>query len=186
MHPFGLVQTVAPTTEPITTLEAKTQATIGISDDDTFVDTLIARARADCERVSQRQLVTATWKLTLDRWPCDAVIRVPRPPLQSVTSITYVDYAGTRQTVSAAIYQVDLTGNLGRIRPVYGQIWPVARLELASIEVIFVAGYGAASAVPTDIKGVLKQAIAYCYQNREQADQELIDKLFLRFWTGGL
>lgn len=181
---FGLVQTAAPATEPITVDEVKRQAAITGTADDTYLGELIARIRADCERVTERQLVTATYKMILDEWPEDDVIRLPKGPTQAVTSVKYYDTGGVLRTIDSADYVVANSGMYGRIHLAEGEQWPELADRPAAIEVIFVAGYGAASAVPADIKGAMRQAVAYCYQQRENADQDVIDALFARFWGG--
>ncbi len=80
-------------------------------------------------------------------YPDRAAIRVTRPPLQAVTSITYVDGSGVTQTVDPSTYDVDTDTEPGRIAPSYGNIWPIVRQQLASVQVNFVAGYGPVTTV---------------------------------------
>jgi hypothetical protein len=80
-------------------------------------------------------------------YPDRASIRVTRPPLQAVSSITYVDGTGVMQTVDPSIYNVDTTTEPGRVAPAYGQIWPIVRQQLASVQVAFVAGYGPSTSI---------------------------------------
>lgn len=181
---YGIVQTVAPATEPITVDEVKRQAAITGTADDTYLGELIARIRTDCERVTERQLVSATYKLILDAWPEDDIIRLPKGPTQSVTSVKYYDPDGTLQTIDPTDYVAVLGGMYGRVCPADEEAWPETAERPGAIEVVFVAGYGAAAAVPADIKGALRQAVAYCYQQRENADQDVIDGLFARYWGG--
>lgn len=185
----GLRQTVAPSEEPITTAEAKTNAWIEISDDDTFVDSIIKAGRERCERVTGRQLVTATWELYLDDFPgATGTIIVPKPPLQSVSSITYLDTAGTSQTLATANYKVDAISEPGRIVPAPNCTWPGTRQTLNAVTVTFVAGYGLAAAVPEEIKDRIKAYVMHRYEHRGQEgiDEEFLDAIFRRSGHGYL
>jgi len=94
---MSLVQTIAPASEPITLTEAKAHLRVetDFTEDDTIIGTFISAARESCEARTGRQLVTATYALRLGGFPCGDSIELPKPPLVSVTSITYVDTDGT-------------------------------------------------------------------------------------------
>lgn len=163
----NMKQSSAPATEPLTTAEAKTHLVVDHSDDDTYIDTLVAAARAYVEQYTGRQLVTATWTMDLERFPGDDFIQLPFPPLQSVTSVKYYDLSNSQQTLAASKYVV-ADSTPGRLRLVSGEAWPQVYPDRAqAVEVIFVAGYGAASAVPADIKHAIKMLVGHWYENRE-------------------
>lgn len=155
----------APASEPITTAEAKTHLRIDSSDDDTYIDTLIEAARRHVESFTNRALITQTWELYLDDFPNE--ILLPKPELVSVSSITYTDTAGASQTLSTDVYQVDTDHLPGRIFLKYGQTWPAVQEIPKAVKVTYVAGYGAASAVPQSIKTAIKILVAHWYENRE-------------------
>lgn len=141
--------------EPVTVAEAKDNSSVAasITAHDSKFARWIAAARRIIEERSNRQLVTATWRLTLDRFPpAGEPILLPRPPLQSVSSLKYYDSAGVQQTWNAASYTVSAAREPGRISPAYENTWPVARMQPDAIEVNFVAGYGAQADVPEDFK----------------------------------
>jgi uncharacterized phiE125 gp8 family phage protein len=98
-------------------------------------------------------------------------ILVPRPPLISVSSITYVDGNGTTQTLSAAAYKVDTDSEPGRITPAYGYCWPTTRAEINAIAITYVAGYATRAAVPASIKQAMLLLIGHWYENREAVGQ---------------
>jgi len=90
------------------------------------------------------------------------------PPLQSVTSITYKDAAGATQTFNAANYIVDTNTTPGRIVLASSASWPgVSLFPVPLITFTFVAGYGAASAVPQRFKTAMGQLIAHWFTTRE-------------------
>ncbi len=166
---MGLTLHTAPVAEPISTAEAKSHARVDISADDTLIDDYIAAARRWAELYTRRQFVTATWDLTLDAFPLSdrCPIWVPLPPLQSVTSISYVDADGQTQTWDAAEYLVDSKSEPGRILPAYGETWPVTRDQANAVTVRFVAGYGLAAAVPATLKTAVRLLVSHLYETRE-------------------
>ena len=94
---------------------------------------------------------------------------MPRPPLQSVTSITYVDDAGDTQTLSSSLYQVDTKSQPGRIIPAYGESWPTVRSNtLNAVTVNFVAGYGDdPEDVPAGLRHAVKFLCGHWFEQRE-------------------
>lgn len=164
--PLTLTRTVDPTTEPVSLDEAKDHLRVTHTDEDQLIDGLIKLAREDVESFVGRALVTQTWQWILDGWP--VVLCVPRPPLQSVTSITYLDENGDSQTWASSKYQVDTSSHPGRIIPVEGEVYPSLQGEtLNRVTVTYVAGYGAASTVPQTFKQAMKLLVAQYYVQRE-------------------
>ena len=92
------IESVAPAFEPVTLAEAKLWLRIDHSDEDSLVLELVKSARREVERFCGRQLINSTRIWRLDRFPSSGVIRLDRPPLSSVSSITYVDTAGASQS----------------------------------------------------------------------------------------
>lgn len=173
--PLTLVLDTAPTGggppdgEPVTRDEAKDYARITETHDDSVVDGLITAARRYVERVYRIQLVTATWKFYLDGFPSRRSIIVPRPPLISVTSVTYTDETGTGQTWSSSDYQTDLNSKPGRIRPIGGGTYPGTQADTyGTVVVTYTAGFGAAADVPEEIKTAIKLRVEYFYDRPEK------------------
>ena len=160
--------TDGPDVEPVTTAQAKTHARVDTSDDDTYIGTLITAARRYCEQYTRRTFVTTTYEWTLRSLPAGELV-VPRPPLQSVSSIKYIDTDGNEQTWSSDDYQVSTAGVVGRIKPAYSETWPSYRgYDYDAVTVTFVAGYGDAAAdVPQEIVHAIKFLVAHWYEHRE-------------------
>ena len=171
--PFdALRQTVAPTAEPILLDEAKSHLRIRTSDtvQDSYIETLlIPRARKIAEDFQHRAYITQTWVLNLDCFPACGEILLPRPPLQSVSSIVYTLEDGTTGTVSSSDYVVDAFSEPGRILLKGGEAWPTDTLRVGpSVAVTFVAGYGAAgSSVPGEIRQAILLILSHLFENRE-------------------
>lgn len=165
---YGLSLYSGPAVEPVSLTEAKAHLRVTATDEDTLISSLIVAARQWVEEQTYRALVSQTWDLQLDKFPSgDEPIRLPRAPLQSVTSITYTDTAGASQTLSATLYVVSATRQPGVIRPAYGQVWPEAQDKPDAVTVRFVAGYGAAAAVPELLKSAIKLLVAQMFEQRE-------------------
>ncbi len=143
-----------------------------MTDDDTYVSTLITTARKICENYQQRAYITRTYALSLDSWPC-APFDLPMAPAATITSIVYTNSAGTAATWSATEYQLDATGFVGRLAPAYGYSWPSETLrELAGITITYTAGYGAtAASVPEEIRHAIMMLVGELYENREDSDK---------------
>jgi uncharacterized phiE125 gp8 family phage protein len=137
---------------------------------DPEISAIIKVARQMAELELQRYLITQTLDAYFDEWPwVDDRSEIRLPPLQSVTSITYVDTNGDTQTLAANRYMVDAVSQPARIRPAYGVTWPSVRDQTNCITVRFVAGYGAASAVPDCVKTWIKLKIAELHPGVRQA-----------------
>lgn len=165
---MALVLTQTPAIEPLTLADAKAHLRVDIVDDDALITSLITAARQWCEAFQGRAYVTQTWQLWLDSWPEGDEILIPRPPLQSVTSIKYYGADGAEYVMPATDYLVDTKSEPGRIVLGYGRTWPSVTLRPASTIVVeFVAGYGAASAVPEKVKQALLLLVGHWYAHRE-------------------
>lgn len=177
---MALTLSSAPSEEPITKAEVKLHARITGTDEDANLDAYIKTARLFCEAFTKRQFVTATWVLRCDGFPAvdTTPIIVPRPPLSSVSSITYLDTTGTSQTWSSSKYQVDTYTEPGRIMPVEGETYPSTQADtFNTVTVTFVAGYGAASTVPERYKQAIRMLASHLYENREATTPVKIEEV---------
>lgn len=172
----GLVLVTPPAEEPVTLSEMKLHLRVDIPDDDLLIEALIVAAREYVEMYTRRQLVTATWQLSLDTWlPC---IRPPKPPLAAVTAIAYLDTAETLQTLDPTTYRVDTTREPGRIVLAMGSAWPAHAPSPGAVQVTYDAGYGAANAVPETFKAAMKLLTADMYEHREaQSEIHIYDNM---------
>ncbi len=163
-----LTLVTAPVTEVIVLSEAKSHLRVDISDDDTLIASLVAAARQTFEEINGRALFTQTWKLVLDGWPSKDYIALPRPPLQSVTSIAYVDSAGVSTVWTSSDYVVEVDRTPGRVHLAYGVDWPTATLRPASpITITYVSGWTTVAAIPQRYKQAVLLLCGHFYENRE-------------------
>ena len=163
---YGHVEVTPPASEPVTTAEFKSWSRIDTSADDTLIAALITTAREWAEVYTSRSFINTTWDYSLDSFA--GVIRLPRSPLSSVTSITYVDTGGSSQVLATSVYRVDSAREPGRITLEYGQSWPSVRYVTNNVTIRYVAGYGAdATSVPERVKSAIKHYAADMYEHRE-------------------
>lgn len=158
----------APSSEPITTAEAKKQCDIATSDTthDTLMGTLITAARQKWERDIDRVCMSASAVEKLDCFPCDHAIELAATPVQSITSLTYVDIDGNTQTWSSSNYTLDSY----RVRPslvlAYNVSWPTSRGYFGDVTLTYLAGYANAAAVPQVWKQAMLLLIGHWFENR--------------------
>lgn len=168
----------APAELPVTLAQAKAHARVEVNDDDALIQSLIATATEYAETYTQRALITQQWEMQLDGWPCrDRWIEIPKPPLQSIDEIGYLDRHGIEQVWDASQYRVITpqgpSSEKGRVVLKSGLRWPSVVNEPSSVFVRFTAGYGdlgeyePSSPVPEPILQAIKTHVAEMYENRE-------------------
>lgn len=158
----------APSVEPVTLAEAKLQCKVDadLTADDALISALISAVREQAEHEIGGALITQTWERTLDAFP-SAEIELGMPPVQSITSVKYLDAAGTEQTLVNTAYTLDAVAAPGWVLPAAGTDWPAAGDYANAVRVRFVAGFGAASSVPAAVKAWMLLHIAEWYAQRE-------------------
>ncbi len=180
---MALIRITAPATEPLDLATAKLHCRVDGTDEDTLITALIVAAREQAEHETGRALVTQTWELVHDAFPEAFVLR--RAPIQSVTSLKYLDPAtGTELTLDPADYLLDKDSEPGYVVPGYGKTWPYAREVPNAVRLRYVAGYGAAVAVPQAIKQWMLLAIGTMYENRATGGAAQTYAIPDRFWAG--
>ncbi len=187
-----LVIATAPTVEPVSLEDAKMHLKVDEAYENTLLNALIITAREMCEQILNRALITQTWDMYLDAFP--EIIEVPKPPLASVTYIKYYDTDGNLQTWTASEYSVDTYSKPGKIQPAYSESYPSVRAIPNTINVRFVAGYGAAATdVPYPIKAAILLMIADLFEDRGVtsykkylSDETIMRLLYpFRIWSFG-
>jgi len=158
----------APAAEPVSIDEFKSHGRIDIADEDTLIAAYIKAARRQVEKIARRALVTQTWDLYLDKFPKESTLKIPRPPLQSVTSIKYYDPDDSESTFPASSYVVDAVTEPGRVVLKSGETWPSDTLRVVNGMIVrFVAGFGLVADVPDEYKQAIKLLVSHWYENRE-------------------
>lgn len=191
----SLVQTVAPSLEPVSVEEVKTHLRITWTSEDAWVDSAIAAARSWMEPRLGRALISqtlrATFEMDLNRRPRtplaeysgrtmrELTFRLPRS-LPGVTSVSAVeietDLATWKTLTTSTDYLVDTDADPVEVwlRASALSYWiPSGALTtfigkaLPRVRVTYSAGYGAGpSSVPYNVRQALLNAVAYLYEHR--------------------
>lgn len=182
----SLTLQTAPATEPVALDEFKLWAKISTDQDDAVCTMMIGAAREAAENYLRRALIAQTWKYSLDlmgsgldqvlgegvhELPITELygslpreIRLPRPPISSVTSVTTYDLDDTATVFSASNYRVDTGG--GRVVLDFGATWPSNLRATDAVAIVFVAGYGTAKDIPRSIRTAILMHAQRMYDSR--------------------
>ena len=155
-----------PAIEPVIMQQARDHLRVDHSEDDPVIADMLMAARVYCEAVTWRAFITQTIELYLAGFP--RVIQAPRPRLQTVTSIKYMDVDGNEQTVDAGQYEVEAKGEPGSICLKSGNTWPAVQVgHPQPVTVRFVAGYGdTADTVPAPVRAAILIKLTDLYEMR--------------------
>lgn len=167
---MALIPLTPPSVEPVTLAELKEFCRVDLDDtsQDNVLATLGMAARSWAEVFTQRRFVKQTWRLLMDFFPgyidtklagqrvaspfvsgSNAVlvgiryaIALPSPPVQSIEAFQYQDANGNvTPMVAGTDYEKDLQSNPARLTPVFGKMWPVARVVPNAVQVDYAVGY---------------------------------------------
>lgn len=164
------------TTEPVSLATARlhlrldTMGSPPTHPDDALVTALITVAREAVENFTEQTVAVNNFQMKLDVFPT-AEIDLGTWPVNSITSVSYVDTNGATQTLSSADYALDTFSKPAQINLAFGKTWPMVRNQPNAVTVTFEAGYtGDTSPVPNIVPKALTQAmlltITDLYENR--------------------
>lgn len=189
-----LTLSVPPDKEPLSLDDAKQHLRVDsdMVDDDSLISSLITAARQWVEEITGHSVPQQTWQLALPGFPgATGVLGVPvygvdplmlpgtpvsgsvayryalhlgRGPVQSITSVQYLDATGALVTLDPAGYVLSADNWDATITPAPGSIWPVSIVHPEGVVIKYVAGY---ATVPAPILAAMKILIGTWYENRE-------------------
>ena len=165
-----VVVTTVPALEPVSIAEARAQCAVESDDFDTELTIYIVAARAQVESHTGTKLVTQT--IVMQASCFSDLENLPTAPLQSITSVKYLDPQGAEQTLSTDVYEPVLVGLEVAIRLKLGCSWPAIRSVSDAVRVVAVAGYGAAAAVPALARLAMLLSIGDRMANREETSAD--------------
>jgi uncharacterized phiE125 gp8 family phage protein len=135
--------------------------------DDDYLESCVAAATDHIDGANGwvgRAFGTQTWDYVIDAFPCveGGGIRLPLPPMQSVTYVKYIS-PDTGLEVDATGYTVDAYSDPGWVMPSTNG-WPSPMTAINAVRVRFVAGY---LITPPSVKQAIKLLAGHYYENRE-------------------
>jgi uncharacterized phiE125 gp8 family phage protein len=151
---------------------------VDMTTDDDYIGVLIDTATAWCEDYCDRTFADKQYTVAFDDFVA-LRIGLPRPPVRlnataasATVTISYVDQAGTTQTLTwsqsgTQQFRLDRDHVPALVYPLYLENWPSVRLDDNSVQVTYLAGYGGAANVPTPAKHAIKMLVGFWYANRE-------------------
>jgi uncharacterized phiE125 gp8 family phage protein len=166
----SLTRATPPAVEPVSVSEAKAHLRVDISDDDSYISTLITAAREWCEQYLDRTLINTQWTMRLDSFPYE--IELPRPPIATsgtttAVSLTYTLGDDSTATLSTTAYRVDRTSTPGVVRQLRAGTWPANLDDYNAVAVTWWAGYGASgTSVPAAIRHAILMLVGHWYESR--------------------
>lgn len=157
-----------PTGDVVALADVKVDLRIDTNDFDGEIAAWIAAAVERLQSETRRQLLTATWLLTLDTFPRQA-IPIWKAPITEIEAIEYIDPAGDLQELDSSDYLVSLRDEPRLIVPAAGCHWPATARQPDAVRITCVAGYGTSDDVPALatalIKLMVREQFAGCELN---------------------
>lgn len=164
-----------PTFEPIIVADAAEYLRVdNVSADTALITALITTARQAVEQYCNRYIAEQTIETALTGF--SDVIKLSAP-VQSVTSIKYLDVNGTEQTLNSNQYLIDYYSQPVQITPAYNVTYPELYNVPNNVKVRFVAGYTTGDSpdttpMPLPLRYGMLLIIGDLYANREaQSDK---------------
>ncbi len=175
---FGVLQIGDVEGEPITLEDGRAQCNLDVfgsppeSEHDFWLETVgIPAARQYCENYKGVAYAPRIMEIASNAFPASEM-NLPFGPVQSITSVVYLDTDGVEQTMDAADYTLDLYSTPARLLLAYGATWPAARDTTNSVKVRYATGYSLPDASPIAVLPPLAKAamllmVGHLFANRE-------------------
>jgi len=153
-----------PAEEPVSLVEAKALLKVDGDAEDGLITTLIGAARLHVEGITGRALLAQTWRIVLDDWPDNRMVKLPVTPLISVTAVTATDAHGASHELPLDQFADDAD----RLIVPAVVVGMPALQERQGIEIDYVAGFGTEpEEVPADMRQALLGLMAHWYEHRD-------------------
>ena len=159
-----------PTFEPLSVAEVAEYIRVDdLAAETVTIEAMITAARQYLEQYLSRFIATQTVEIAFDTFQDEMTIAAP---LQSITSITYLDKDGATQTLNPNQYLVDTYQEPAVITKAFGVVYPETYDVPNAVKIRFVAGYTTGDSpdimpLPKPLKFAMLLLIGDMYANRE-------------------
>lgn len=190
MKPRQTIQVLTPPSDlPVT--RSDVQRHLGVTDDehDIDIERLIRLGANFLSKQAGVSLQTTTYRLTLDRFPgCGTIIRLPYPPLQSVTKVEHYVDGSPVELAEGTDYQIvpgspDLMPGIGKTA------WPATDSDrVDAVNIDYDAGYATQDDLPAEAAQYIYASARANYDNPDGyfPDEVLrgLRSLAMSMWQG--
>lgn len=129
---------------------------------------MIAAARHQAERYTGAGFIAQGWTMTVDAFPTNGVIQLPRGPVLSIDEVIYLGSDGSEQELDEDSYVLDQGTLSATLSLASGVSRPTTATQRGAVTIAFTVGYGeTAEDVPADIKAAILLRVGDLYRNRE-------------------
>ncbi len=172
----GNVLVTGPQTRAISLNDFKVYARIDQKKEDSFILIAIAAAQKIIESITNRKLISQTWRLDLNYFEHEIIL--PFSPVTAINSITYFDTDNAQQTFPVAEYDSDLSSLKAIIRPAYGYCWPTLYPKQNAASITYTVGYPSSQTLDGDLKIAMFALVLQMYEERKtDVDLKFVNKI---------
>ena len=151
---------------PVDIATAKLHCHVNTTVEDSLLLDWVAAAVECWEKQSGYTPTSTTYQLQIDHLE-GRILRLPRRPVTSIGTVTYLDIAGTWQTLTD--YSVDMVSLPARI--IFPNSLPSLHpTQLPRIKVQFTAGHSSTAAVPRTITTAITRLACHWFHSRDLGD----------------
>lgn len=165
----------APSFEPLSVADVSEYLRLDDSPTDTLlISSLITAARQHLENYLNRYIAEQTVELALTGWKDKIDLSAP---VQSVTSVKYLDENGVQQTLNPNQYIVDTYSEPAAIYPAYDVTYPNLYDQENNVKIRYVVGFTSGGSpdtnpLPDPLKFAMMLIIGDLYANREAGGEK--------------
>lgn len=138
-----------------------------VNDADTDLSAALAAAQSTCEHYTGISIGSQILELALDVFP-DAGIALPRGPVTSITSVTYLDASGASQVLASGAYRLNDYVTPQELLPSVNTEWPTTYVDTNAVKIRYVAG---SATIDGAVAQALRLLVGLYYDNRNAADK---------------
>ena len=171
---------VPPTENPVDIEAARFWLKVNGTGSDTLIEGLIRAATRYVENMTGLRLVTQTVIMKRDDFS-DCMV-LPVGPVQSITSVEYLDNNGASQSLDPANYSA-LLGQSGSISLVTGKSWPSVAISPQAVTITAVVGFGQAEDQPEDVRTALMMLATQWFDTRGASTERELKEAPLAVWS---